>query len=616
MLPLVCLPVGEHYQNYGSAVNDPDRTRLGEDRTPDECAICTNELTKDADTKFLTETEDDDEKVRGEGEYEKGGYPKQVERLACDHFFHTNCLGNWMRNDGTTCPICRRPICGEDLKTLSAARPGLIPVPNDDCVDEVLVDVDMLALFADIPAERMVSATADNSLPMTDVQMWEEGLQRYTQSLDYSAFNPRAEALRSLFRSAITLRARPSLYGVVDAMVRGDPGVLPWREVLEEMGEDGWWYRVFGAVSSEEMTAGVVRLMEHVVSLDDGPHPYSTTMHILRKIGVRRRNEPVFLRVLGRDSYMWQSPESRGMSEADVLHALELLSAGEAPPVFDFLQNWVMTPSSELRQLTNRARDRAVLQMAGSAGDDGGSVLRRAGVIMFLRVTGQVSPHAETDAFVTLADKVDATYDRATYGVATVVGSLLPIFPNLEPGATSRFFARRIRDDEGEVVVPASRVPGWPTSGDEPMGELLDLAVQTDVRRGGTRVLATMTASVLRIGTPPYKALERGFVKASYFVTGEAVISALWSKIPDHQKGYAVRAFLDAWRITFIDGGVGSFPSDRFAVVVNAVGAHNIPQELITNLRGWTYADVRVLGDAWKKNFKREEWGERNFPEE
>ena len=126
MLPLVCLPTGIHYSDYGRAVwkvrGEPSEGSptppLTEEQEKELCPICAVRLDDPAE---------DDMDLLGLNE---DHHRRQVERLRCNHFFHTNCLGMWVINGNRTCPVCRATIYGKDLTTLGIARPGLIEEPE------------------------------------------------------------------------------------------------------------------------------------------------------------------------------------------------------------------------------------------------------------------------------------------------------------------------------------------------------------------------------------------------------------------------------------------------------------------------------------------------------
>lgn len=609
-----CAAVDVHYDDYARALSRvrPGPDSLSEEQQADECPICYLPLTEPTDVDMRTGVEKQAETGPGNGRYGQEKYARQVERLACGHVFHTNCLCNWLRQKQTTCPYCRQLIDDDDRTGLANARPEFF--------------------YGESPPVTVRVSGPD------EIEMWNRGLQRLRDS--YDDFH----ILRDwddFFEAAVQRAARPSLYAIVYAVMH-DPDMFSpanavrwsqvirtglrsdappsataqgreWYEVFASMRAGGLWYGVFGAVGVEEMSAAVRTFAEFVRHMDDASavRAYSL-MRTLRQIGVSRQNAPETPPPQVAWRTQWREPEYRGMSEDDVLSMLSTLFGTLRQGSSTFLVLWATDDAAlELRQLSEATRD-DVIAMAARAlglGDNRSNALavRCLTLLAFFVRTGPTSSHARTRAFLALVDRVDERFD-----IPRVVGGALTDLAPLQPVATLRFFHEQMSDGREQVVVPASHLQGWPTD-DDTLEALLATARFRDVARDdGDR--ATMTRAVLRIGTPPHRALEREFVKASYWGAAD-VLSALWSRVPDNERDRFLRAFLDAWKSVYITRFATSFPQDLFAAVVQAVRPENIRQEFIDNLRlhGFSAADLRVLAEAWQASARRLGWGERDF---
>ncbi|WBW71878.1 Hrd1 ubiquitin ligase complex E3 subunit Hrd1 [Schizosaccharomyces osmophilus] len=62
------------------------------------------------------------------------GLDMTPKRLPCGHILHLHCLRNWLQRQ-QTCPICRRPVFGEQAPSPAAATANPLPVPTPTAVE-------------------------------------------------------------------------------------------------------------------------------------------------------------------------------------------------------------------------------------------------------------------------------------------------------------------------------------------------------------------------------------------------------------------------------------------------------------------------------------------------
>ena len=532
MLPSLCLPIGVTYNNFDAAVlaeiaslsvadaveNDEEwakadaearraeverreageKARLQHERN--HCSICTGLLVGESEGPPL------------EG-YGSEFHLKQVDRLSCNHYFHTNCICHWTARNrtGASCPICRRPIVigDEDWKSLSEARPGFLdedaePIvaeeseeeeEEDDAESEVEFEPEELeqrriGLFQDVDT-TLEERDPDHRLMFLMYDLINRGAPHTLSAVVRWIVNGIVESA-----GTVPIRAwdtnGPEGYG-------GDrfPGEWPvrpndvtWLDLLSLMGSNEYAH-VFDAHEMNDLNRAMGEVFERIGRAGEGVEAAAGTRAALVDVGMQMieclRRMPVQVRGVRR--LLEYGPN--GWSGVLVVRAVgNYLNVTSLELFLRYARghdgNYVFT---ELHGLDADERNTALTYFFGERERvqeddeqaDPWAQEAQVQVVAAVLRTGRVTGDVEDAAFtLLLGDVHQLDYDVERLRAHSIVHQVLGMLPDHTATQAVNFLMNIVRRAP-RMLEMCAEVPGWGLGADE-VTTLVRFAVREDLR--------------------------------------------------------------------------------------------------------------------------------------
>lgn len=550
MLPPLCLPIGVTYNDFDAAVaagivklriadvverecpkaeadakqaeverrTASEHARLTKER--DMCSICMTPLSQDAFTDQL------------EG-FESQFHLQQVDRLSCNHYFHTNCICNLIARDRTNakCPICREPIVmyGEDWNSLNESRPGFLdadaqpiaeehaqPIAEEDDEEEE-EEEDEVEL--DEEAQNQWIDSFNALAPTLQEQLGSRLIFLMCDLIDRGGPHAVWAVVRSIVNvtadSTVTIQIRPWAVDVVDrerfswAWPEQRPNNVTWLDLLLLMASD-YYTLVFGAHEMNDLNRAMGEVFKTIGRQDDAEDTRDALVNVgwqmiqfLRQMAVQ---------VNGVRGILEHGPGA--WSGVLVVNAVGKYLTRTSLKLF---LKYANDPSSELRSLTMddrttaltyffAARERQELDLRAARANDNavdvGAQIAHVLVVEAVLNTGEVTDAMRGAAFTVLlggVHKLDYESDRIA--ASRIVDRVLRMFPQHEPSQAENFLMTiTMRAPRMLEVLLGSppRFDGW-NIGLQEVINLVEFAMQLDLdERGRDRVAPMRTMLALR----------------------------------------------------------------------------------------------------------------------
>ena len=543
MLPPLCLPIGVTYNDFDAAVAAEIVTLRVADAVEKECPKAEADA-KRAEVERRTASEQ--ERLAYERDmcsicmaplsqeswgarlenFESSFHLKQVDRLSCNHYFHTNCICHLIARNRTSarCPICRKPIkmYGKDWKSLDESRPGFLDADAQPIAEESEEEDD----------------EEDEEEEEDEVELDDEAQERWIERFNECAptLEQRDSRLIFLMRDLIDRGGPHAVWAVVRSIVNGTvesavtvpirpwaldvdrdddrfslewpeqrPNNVTWLDLLSLMASHEYEL-VFGAHEMNDLN----RAMGEVFETIGRRHDAAGTRDALVNVGMQMIQ---FLRQMAVQVNGVRGILQYGPGAWSGVLVVTAVGRYLTRTSLELFLRYANDASSELRNLNRddrttaltyffAARERQELELrAARANDnavDAGAQMAQVLVVKAVLNTGEVTNEMRGAAFtLLLGDVHKLDYDSDRMEASMIVNEVLGMFPQHEPSQAENFLMT-ITMRAPRMLEMCADVSGW-NIGVYEVNNLVRFAMQQDLsERDGDRVAPMRTRLALR----------------------------------------------------------------------------------------------------------------------